>query len=211
MDATPEDRASGETRARYDRNAWLYDASEFLMEPLIYRRWRRRLWALVPPGRGLEVGVGTGKNIPFYPAGSRVSAIDLSPRMLAKARRTAPPPGVELDTAVMSAESLDFPDHTFDWAVATFVFCSVPDAVKGLMEVRRVVRPGGHVLLLEHVRVDLPVVGSVMDLCNPAAVRATGANINRRTVRNVGLAGLQITSVVDLVPFGMFKLIIAEP
>ena len=118
---------------------------------------------------------------------------------------------MDVELAEMSVEHLDFPDDTFDWAVATFVFCSVPDAVQGLKEVGRVVKPGGQVLLLEHLRVDKPVIGRLMDLYNLLAVRITGANINRRTVENLGRSGLKVRGVTDLVPLGMFKLITAGP
>jgi ubiquinone/menaquinone biosynthesis C-methylase UbiE len=211
MTASSEDRASGRTRARYDRNAWVYDLAEFWIERLLYRRWRRRLWLQVPAGRGLEVGVGTGRNMPHYPSGAHITAIDLSPRMLERARRRARRLTVDVELAEMSVEQLDFPDDTFDWAVATFVFCSVPDPVRGLKEVARVVKPGGQVLLLEHLRVDKPVIGRLMDLYNPLAVRITGANINRRTVENLGRSGLKVRGVTDLVPLGMFKLITAGP
>jgi ubiquinone/menaquinone biosynthesis C-methylase UbiE len=94
--------------------------------------------------------------------------------------------------------------------VATFVFCSVPDPVQGLREIGRVVRPGGQILLLEHVRIDRPVIGTLMDVLAPLIVRLNGANINRRTVKNVQSAGLQIDRVENLDRMGMFKLIFAR-
>ncbi len=79
------------------------------------------------------------------------------------------------------AQAFDFPDASFDPAVATFVFCSVPDPVLGLQELARVVRPGGRVPLLEHVRPATPILGALMDAMNPLMVRLTGVNMNRRT------------------------------
>ena len=186
------------TRKRYDRIAPLYDLMEALVERRRFRAWRERLWSQVHPGHILEVGVGTGKNMPYYPKGAQVTAIDLSERMLERARQRAQSLGLNVDLRLMDVQHLTFPDDTFDTAVATFVFCSVPDPILGLREVKRVVKPGGDIWLLEHVRVDKPVIGPLMDLLNPIFVRITGANINRRTVENVRRAGLEIVSVENL-------------
>src|SRR3972149_2737713 len=95
-------------------------------------------------------------------------------------------------------QALSLPGASFDAAVATFVFCSVPDPVLGLRELARVVRPGGQALLLEHVRSANSILGAVMDAINPLVVRMMGANINRCTVENARASGLQIESVEDL-------------
>ncbi|MGD2127179.1 MAG: methyltransferase domain-containing protein, partial [Desulfobacteraceae bacterium] len=80
----------------------------------------------------------------------------------------------------------------FDTILATFVFCSVPDPVVGLKELRRVCKPGGRLLLLEHMRPENPVLGLLFDMINPLVVRIMGANINRRTMENIRMAGWQI-------------------
>lgn len=98
----------------------------------------------------------------------------------------------------MDAQHLEFSAGTFDAAVATFVFCSVPDPVVGLRELGRVVRPEGDIWLLEHMRVDKPFVGSLMDALNPLVVRVMGANINRRTLENVQRAGLRLVEATEL-------------
>ena len=111
----------------------------------------------------------------------------------------------------MDVQQLEFADNTFDAAVATFVFCSVPDPVLGLRELSRVVKSEGKIILLDHVRVNRPIIGTLMDLMNPLFVRFYGANINRRTVENVQIAGLIINSVTDLGPMGMIKFTVAHP
>jgi ubiquinone/menaquinone biosynthesis C-methylase UbiE len=110
----------------------------------------------------------------------------------------------------MDAQRLAFPDAAFDAALATFVFCSVPDPVLGLQELGRVVRPGGQILLLEHVRVNKPMIGKLMDLFDPFVVRLMGPHINRRTAENVKKAGLEIKRVEELAPGGLVKLMVAR-
>jgi len=186
----------------------MYDLMEAFPERR-YLPWRKRLWSLVRGPRVLEVGVGTGRNIEFYPSGVEVTGIDLTPGMLERARKRAAALNRKVDLRLGDVQCLDFPDNTFDTVVATFVFCSVPDPVQGLSEVRRVVRPGGQVLILEHMRSAQPLVGLLMDLLNPSVVRTMGANINRRTVENARQGGLILENVEDVGMGGVFKLIVA--
>jgi ubiquinone/menaquinone biosynthesis C-methylase UbiE len=199
------------TERRYDRIAPIYDLMEMLPEQQ-FRTWREKLWAQVPEGRVLEVGVGTGKNFPYHPPGVEVAGIDISQRMLQRAQQRAEELGRTLELHQMDAQRLDFPDDSFDAAVATFVFCSVPDAVQGLRELGRVVKPEGRILLLEHVRINEPeVIGRLMDLVDPLVLRLMGPHINRRTEQNVRRAGLQVERVEALAPLDLVKLIVARP
>lgn len=196
-------------RERYNRIAPFYDLLEYPMERLLFHRLRRLVWQHAQ-GKILEVGVGTGRNIAFYPPGAHVTAIDISPAMLARAERRARQLERPVELLLMDVQHMTFADASFDTVLATFVFCSVPDPVVGLKEVKRVCRPDGQVVLLEHVRSEHPVWGKLMDCLNPLAVRLIGDNINRRTVDNVKLAGLQLRRVED-VAGPLVKLILANP
>ena len=197
------------TRNRYNRIAFGYDFLEFFVE-FAFTSWRRDLIGMAK-GKILEVGVGTGKNFPYYPLDAKVTGIDIADKMLLIAGEKASRLGLPFDLSQKDVQNLDFPDASFDTVLATFVFCSVPDPVRGLAELRRVVKPDGVILLLEHVRIDKPVIGFIMDLINPLLVRMVGANINRHTVDNVIKSGWMIEAIKDLGPMGMVKMIIARP
>jgi phosphatidylethanolamine/phosphatidyl-N-methylethanolamine N-methyltransferase len=190
-------RATATTHARYDRRAHLYDrmtrGSERVMMP-----GRAALWQRVRGPRVLEVGVGTGKSMPYYPSGMTITAIDLSPRMLDQARMHAARDLIAVDLREADVQALPFPDASFDTAIASCVFCSVPDPVLGLRELRCVLVPGGQLLLLEHVLFHRPLLGPIMGMLNPLVVDMMGANINRETVENVRRAGFTDLQVEDL-------------
>jgi ubiquinone/menaquinone biosynthesis C-methylase UbiE len=207
--AIPDEITTALTRSRYQRLSSVYDLMERASERR-YRPWRKNLWSQVCGPEILEVGVGTGKNMLYYPPGLHITAIDLTPGMLKRARKRAVDLNLTVDLRLGDAQALEFPAARFDAAVATFVFCSVPDPILGLHELGRVVKPGGQVLLLEHVRSENQFLGSMMDILNSLVVRITGANINRRTVENVQKSGLVVEKVEQLGRLGMFRMILAH-
>jgi len=188
---------TGLVRRRYDRVAPIYDAVESLME-LHSARWRRQLWAAVGPGEVLEIGVGTGKNLRYYPAGAEVTAIDISPRMLARAQRRAHKLGSAVHLMVADAQVLPFADASFDTVVSTYVFCSVPDPLLGLREARRVLRPGGRLLMIEHVASRRRILGWILRRLDPLVTRLWGAHLDRDTVANVAAAGFAAVAARNL-------------
>lgn len=176
----------------YDRVAGIYDLYTVPMEALGGRRARQRLLARAT-GDVLELGIGTGLNLPYYPTGVRLTGIDIAPRMLDRARRRAAALGRDATLEVADIEDLPYPDGSFDTVTATCVFCSVANPVAGLREAARVLRPTGQALLYEHVRPHNPVLGTLTDLLSPLTRRLMGPELNRRTEDNVAAAGLQMT------------------
>ena len=205
---TTENKATKAARKRYNRLAPFYDLMEGLAEKR-YSGWRQLLWSKVEGKKILEVGVGTGKNFPYYPTKAEITAIDFSEKMLSRAKEKAEDHNVKVDLRQMDVQTLSFEDNTFDSVIATFVFCSVPDPIKGLMEIKRVCKPGGKVLLLEHVLSANRILAWLMNIMNPLVVRTMGPNINRKTVENVVKSGLKVEKVTDL-STGIFKLIEAR-
>jgi ubiquinone/menaquinone biosynthesis C-methylase UbiE len=177
-------------RRRYDRLACVYDALAGV-DLLFTREWRRELWSRIAGPRVLEVGVGSGVNFAFYPRRSHVLGIDIAPKMLDAARRRADRMGLSVDLELGDVQSLRFLSGSFDAVVSTFVFCSVPDPMAGLRELRRVLRPGGQLLLLEHVVSPRPWLAHIMRWLDPLVIRIAGAHIARDTIGNVQSAGFE--------------------
>ncbi|MCC6718309.1 MAG: class I SAM-dependent methyltransferase [Acetobacteraceae bacterium] len=186
---------------RYQRIAPLYDLLDLPFEYRRYRRIRPLLFEGLS-GRILDAGVGTGRNVPFYPRGTSVVGIDLSPAMLARAERRRAQSAVPFELRQMDVAELDFPAAAFDAAVATFLFCVLPDdaQVAALRELRRVVRPGGTIRLLEYVQPKSPLRRLSVALWQPWVAWAYGAGFDRKTAAHIPQAGLELVDarfVVD--------------
>jgi ubiquinone/menaquinone biosynthesis C-methylase UbiE len=166
---------------------WLYDLGLAVLERGSLGRWRR--WLVEgASGRTLELGAGTGRDLPLYPAGQPVFALDPHRENVATALGRAP----RVPHVLGRAEELPFRDGTFDTVVSSLVFCSVDDPRRGLEEIRRVLRPGGRLRMMEHVRAQgLP--GRLQDFVQPAWTWATGGcRPNRETERLLQEAGFEI-------------------
>ena len=176
--------------SKYNRISAVYDIMESPIELFLFGRWREEALSNLS-GKVLDVGVGTGKNLKYYPAGCSVIGIDNSAGMLEKAREKAR--GMKnITLLLMDAEHLEFPANSFDYVVTTFVLCSIPDPVKALKEIRRVLKPSGELISLEHMLSSNPLITRIEDLINPIMFFFMGVNVNRKTVRNIEKAGFTI-------------------
>lgn len=179
---------------------------EWPVEQLWYKKWRQKLWKKIHGPKVLEIGVGTGKNIPYYPEEIEVTGIDLSPGMLKRAYKLLPNhPKDRITLREMDAQQMDFPNNIFDDVVATFVFCSVPNPVVGLHEALRVTKPGGKLHLLEHMRAEQSFLANLMKKLDAPIHYLSGVHIARKTVANVEKAGWDINKIQDLTAKGIFK------
>jgi ubiquinone/menaquinone biosynthesis C-methylase UbiE len=161
------------------------------------KRWepvKRRLFSKMGEGRILFLAVGTGLDIPFFPAGRRIVGIDISDGMLEKARpRVDAYPG-EIELRQMDVHEMPFADGEFDQIFTSCTFCSVPRPVEGLRALRRVLRPGGDLHMFEHTGSRYFPFRIMMNLMTPLS-RRVGPEMNRPTVENVRAAGFELTSV----------------
>lgn len=192
--------------AVYDRVASVYDLYTRPMEAMGGTRARRRLFSRAR-GRVLELGIGTGANVPFYPPDVELVGVDISGRMLQRARRRALR-GRDVALQRADIEHLPYGDASFDTVTAACVFCSVDDPVQGLREARRVTRPGGFVLLYEHVRPTNPLLARLADATSPWTRRTFGPELNRRTEENVAAAGM---TVVEARRRGIWRELVVTP
>jgi|Deesub1362A_J573_1020465.scaffolds.fasta_scaffold02125_9 ubiquinone/menaquinone biosynthesis C-methylase UbiE len=196
-------------KSKYDRVAPFYDFYELFAEILFFKRWRKLAVSKLKGSKVLEVGAGTGKNFPYYPRDLKALATDISEKMIERAEKRAAKLNLPIKLEKMDAQRLLLKENSFDSALSTFVFCSVPDPVKGLKEIKRVLKKDGVAVFLEHVRPS-GFLGKIFDFLNPFIYRATGVNINRDTVRNIQKAGFKIVEDRNLL-LGIFKLITAKP
>jgi ubiquinone/menaquinone biosynthesis C-methylase UbiE len=202
---------SGPEPSTFDQLAAPYDRG---MAPL-ERLWLRDLRARLVPqasGRILEVGVGTGANLPFYPPATCLTAVDESAEMLAFARPRAAALSHCTFLSQMDVEHLAFPAGHFDTVVASLVLCSVVDLSRALGELRRVLdKPSGRLLLLEHMRPRLRPLAWLADVANVPWYAFNGrCHLNRETQQALVAAGFQLDAVESHVG-GLLRVLVARP
>ena len=200
-------RETVKTKRRYNRIARFYDFFESPIEKRHFSSWRRALLEGIK-GLILEIGVGTGKNLPYYGNGCVVIGIDISEEMLKRAvPRTK---GLKGSYAFLlaDAEKLPFKNDSFDFIVGTYILCSIPNPVVALKEMRKVIKERGEVRLLEHVLSKNKLVAFLEWLHNPLTRHLWGFNVNRDTITNIRKAGLRIVREENLFLGDVFKRVI---
>jgi ubiquinone/menaquinone biosynthesis C-methylase UbiE len=198
-----------EIRTVYARLAPRYDREQWVAERLLLGRLRRRLLSRAR-GRVLDVGMGTGVNLPYYAATCPIVGVDLSRPMLERALARAHRLGRPLVVEVMDAEALSFPDRTFDTVVSTLTLCTTPDPVRLLRELARVCRPTGRVLLLEHGLGTVPALNWVLRRFAPGHLARCACHLTRQVSALPPRVGLEIRGL-ERAWFGVFTSIEAAP
>jgi ubiquinone/menaquinone biosynthesis C-methylase UbiE len=177
--------------AYWDKQAGRYDrAMNF---------WDRHLFGDSRPwacgraaGEVLEVAVGTGRNLPFYPDGTRLTGVDWSPAMLAIARERAAALGRDADLRPGDAQALDFPGESFDTVLCALGLCAIPDDRRAVTEMARVLRPGGRLLLVDHVAASASPLRAVQWLYERITIPLAGEHFRRRPLTHVRELGFEI-------------------
>ncbi len=168
-----------------------YDKDIAFFERILFAGGREWVCAQVK-GSVLEVAVGTGRNLSFYPPNARLTGIEFSPAMLEIARARAAELGIEVDLREGDAQALEFEDASFDTVVITLALCSIPDDRKAVAEARRVLRPSGRLLLLEHVRSPLLPVRTAQRVVDLFTVRFEGDHMVREPLEHLRAEGFEI-------------------
>jgi ubiquinone/menaquinone biosynthesis C-methylase UbiE len=191
MSAKVSDKRARRLRRYWDKHARNYDKQMAFWERRLFGDGRQWVCAQAT-GEVLEVAIGTGRNLPHYPQGIRLTGIDFSPAMLQLARRQADRLGRKVDLRLADAQALELPDASFDTVVCTFSLCAIPDERRAIAEMRRVLRPGGRLLLLDHVAGTSRRVRTVQWLLERVTRPLNEEHLLRRPLLQVQAEGFQI-------------------
>jgi ubiquinone/menaquinone biosynthesis C-methylase UbiE len=176
-----------------DKHAGGYDRQMNFFDRVLFAGGRE--WACTQAGgKVLEIAVGTGRNLGHYPSGVKLTAIEFSPEMLAIARERAAAIGREVDLREADAQALEFADESFDTVVITLALCTIPDDRKAVREARRVLRPGGRLILLEHVRSPVLPVRAIQRAIEPLAIRFEADHLTREPLDYLAEEGFEVES-----------------
>ena len=194
---TTANEQTAKVRRAWEKTASSYDRQIAVFERIQFAGGREWLGARVR-GRVLEVAIGTGLNLPHYPADATVTGVELSPAMLAIARQRAADLGRDVDLHEGDAERLPFDDATFDTVVCALSLCTIPQPATAIAEMKRILVPGGRLLLLDHIGSTWPPVYAAQWLLERITIRAAGEHFTRRQLPLVKAAGFEIVEVERL-------------
>jgi ubiquinone/menaquinone biosynthesis C-methylase UbiE/predicted ester cyclase len=176
-----------------DKHAGGYDRQMNFFDWVLFAGGRE--WACSQAdGETLEIAVGTGRNLPHYPPGVKLTAIEFSPEMLAIARERAADLDRQVELREGDAQELGFADESFDTVVITLALCTIPDDRKAVREARRVLRPGGRLILLEHVRSPVLPVRAIQRAIEPLAIRFEADHLTREPLDHLSDERFEVES-----------------
>ena len=177
---------------KYNKIAKLYDFFERYIEKKLFSKFRKKLFEHIE-GKVLELGAGTGKNFLYYSKDLEGYAIDFSNKMLEIAKERKEALGLEnIEILQMDIENLQFEDNTFDTVFSSFVFCTVPNPIKGLKQARRVLKEDGKAVFLEHMKSSKFINNIFLYMMNPLTKLLLGTSMIRETEKNIEKAGFKI-------------------
>ncbi|MGH2826245.1 MAG: class I SAM-dependent methyltransferase [Actinomycetota bacterium] len=190
---SPSERAheNERRRRRYAKEVSKYDKEMGLEERLLFGSEHRRWACSQATGETLEVAIGTGLNLPYYPSDVKLTGLDISSEMLAATRTRATELEIPVELQEGDAQDLPFPDGTFDTVVSTYAMCSVPDEIQTISEMKRVLKEGGHLILVDHIRSSVKPIFWLQRLLELSPKRHKG-ELTRRPLIHVRAAGFEI-------------------
>jgi ubiquinone/menaquinone biosynthesis C-methylase UbiE len=194
----------------WEKSAPGYDKQIAFFEKVWFGGGREWLGARAQ-GRVLEVAIGTGLNLPHYPPDATITGIELSQKMLAIAKQRAADLGRDVDLHTGDAKALPFPDQEFDTVVCALSLCTIPDPATAIGEMRRVLVPGGRLLLLDHIASTWPPVRAVQWLLERVTIRAAGEHFTRRQRPLVEAAGFELVEAERLKAGSIERILARKP
>lgn len=188
--------ADAATQAKWDRMALRFDGMASQGAERRWKPFKQKMFANMQ-GKVLFMALGTGLDIPAFPPGQHITAIDISPKMLAEAEKRIAAYDGTIEAQVMDVHEMPFAEGSFDQVFTSCTFCSVPRPIEGLKALFRVLKPGGELLMFEHTGSRLAPFRAMMDLMTVLSERI-GPSMNRDTTSNVRAAGFRIVEVENI-------------
>lgn len=185
--------ADAVTQAKWDKMAPRFDSMAAKGAEARWKPFKSALFANMK-GKVLFMALGTGLDIPAFPPGQDITAIDISPKMIEQAQKRIAEYDGTIRAEVMDVHDMAYPEGSFDQAFTSCTFCSVPNPVEGLKAIYRVLKPGGELFMFEHTGSRFHPFGRMMDLMTNLTERV-GPSMNRDTVSNVKAAGFEVVEV----------------